>query len=232
MTTNNQIHLTGNTKLLIVLVTLCICMYLIYTDNWFQGLLVLNISLHYRDFIEYFTDFSDEIVYPEHLLKSKEKEKNTEHFSNNMDSLFGPSNIEISDTYNQYYNDLYDSNVNDTLQYSSFYNNNKNINDIQNSNNENNVAENFYNQLFNKHEKKIIKKPFLNEQFLHYKLGEVEPEKINDFDSFSKLKFQRDQKIYERAKQPFANDDIKLMNHVDLNHNIPWWQLSQELDFN
>ena len=61
-TANNQIYLTGSIKLLIVLVTLCVCMYLVYTDNWFQGLLVLNISLHYRDFIEYFTDFSDEII--------------------------------------------------------------------------------------------------------------------------------------------------------------------------
>lgn len=228
--TNNQIYLTGNTKLLIVLVTLCFFMYMVYNDNWFQGLLILNISLHYREFIEYFTDFSDEIIYPEHLLKSKEKEKNIEGFSGNINSLLGPANIDITDTYNNYYNELYDDNVNNELQYSSYFNNN--INKIkQHINDENNVAENFYNQLFNKHEKKILNKSNNNEHFVHYKLGETNSDDMNEFGSFSKLKFQRDQKIYNRAKQPFANDDIKLMSHIDLNHNIPWWQLSQELDF-
>ena len=161
-TANNQIYLTGSIKLLIVLVTLCVCMYLVYTDNWFQGLLVLNISLHYRDFIEYFTDFSDEMIYPEHLLKSKEREKNIEGFSGNINPLLGPANIEITDTYNNYYNELYDDNVNNELQYSSYFN--KNINKIkQDLNHENNVAENFYNQLFNKHEKKILNKSNNNE---------------------------------------------------------------------
>ena len=52
---NNRINLTGNVKMLIVFFIICICVYLIVNDNWFQGLLVLNISLHYRDFIEFFT---------------------------------------------------------------------------------------------------------------------------------------------------------------------------------
>ena len=229
MTTNNQIRLSGGVKLLIVLITFCISLYLVFTDNWFQGLLVLNISLHYRDFIEYFTDFTDEIVYPEHVLKSQENGRNLEKFTGDDESLLGPANIELSNAYDQ----LYDNNTNNTLQYSSFYDNNVNINKIKNNNyNENLVAENFYQQLYDKHEKNITQnsKPFRHENFINYKLGEVDPNTLTDFGSFSKLKFQRDQKIINRSKTNYPNDDIKLMNHIDLNYNIPWWQLSMEID--
>jgi hypothetical protein len=225
MTINNQIRLSGGVKLLIVLITFCISLYLVFTDNWFQGLLVLNISLHYRDFIEYFTDFSDEIIFPERALKSQEKSKNLENFTGDDESLLGPANIKLSNTYNQ----LYDNN---TLQYSSFYDNNVNINKIKN-NNEIVVAENFYQQLYDKHEKNITQnsKPFRHEKFINYKLGEVDPNTMTDFDSFSKLKFQRNQKTMENSRKNYPNDDIKLMNHIDLNYNIPWWQLSTESGF-
>jgi hypothetical protein len=225
MTINNQIRLSGGVKLLIVLITFCISLYLVYNDNWFQGLLVLNISLHYRDFIEYFTDFSDEIIFPERALKSQEKSKNLENFTGDDESLLGPANIKLSNTYNQ----LYDNN---TLQYSSFYDNNVNINKIKN-NNEIVVAENFYQQLYDKHEKNITQnsKPFRHENFINYKLGEVDPNTMTDFDSFSKLKFQRNQKTMENSRKNYPNDDIKLMNHIDLNYNIPWWQLSTESGF-
>jgi hypothetical protein len=233
MIINNQIRLSGGVKLLIVLITFCISLYFVYTGNWYQGLLVLNISLHYRDFIEYFTDFSDEIIYPEHALKSQEKGRNLEKFTGDDESLLGPANIELSNTYNQLYNQLYGNNTDNTLQYSSFYDNNVNINKIKNNNyNENVVAENFYQQLYDKHEKNITQnsKPFRHENFINYKFGEVDPNTMTDFGSFSKLKFQKDQKIMRRAEQPYANDDIKLMNHIDLNHNIPWWQLSTEIN--
>tara|TARA_Y100000389_G_C17368000_1_gene467403 strand:+ start:301 stop:1020 length:720 start_codon:yes stop_codon:yes gene_type:complete len=235
---NNQIHLSGYVKIFYVLITVCLIIYLIKNDNWYQALIVLNIALHYRDFIEFFTDFSDENLYPEHLLKSHEKDKLNsklpvllnETFSGEKNNTAGPSNIGISHTYNSYYDELYDTNVGEELHYSSFFNNNTNI---KKKNTENVIAEKFYQQLYNKYERDIKNKSNINfkENFINYKLGETDPSKINDFGSFSKLKFQRDQKIYSRAKTPYPNDDIKLMNHVDLNYKTNWWETAMDLAF-
>jgi hypothetical protein len=247
MTKNNQVFLFGYIKLLIVIVTVCISLLLVYNDNWFQGLLVLNISLHYRDFIDFFTDFSDEMVTAKSQLHESDDVNPNEPFYEPEN--LGPANIDLSNTYNELYSDYNIGEDSHIPQYSSFYNNNVNINNIiknnNNNDNENFVAEKFYQQLYYKHEKNnnIIKnldqrnvnttplpsknlKPFCNENFTNYKLNEINTDTLTDFGSFSKLKFQKDQKINIRSKTLYPNDDIKLMNHIDLNHNIPWWQLS------
>lgn len=224
--TINNIYLFGWVKLLIVIITVCISLCLVFTGNWFQGLLVLNISLHYRNFIDFFTDFTDETL----QSACQENNKILEKFSEN--SELGPANIELSNTYTKLYNELYGDN--NTPQYSSFYNNNVNIDKIiKNYDNENRVAEGFYKQLYdNTHENNIIKKskPFNNENFINYKLGEIDSYDLADFDAFSKLKFQKNQKINIRSKTLYPNDDIKLMNNIDLNHNIPWWQSASLID--
>ena len=194
--TINNIYLFGWVKLLIVIITVCISLCLVFTGNWFQGLLVLNISLHYRNFIDFFTDFTDETL----QSACQENNKILEKFSEN--SELGPANIELSNTYTKLYNELYGDN--NTPQYSSFYNNNVNIDKIiKNYDNENRVAEGFYKQLYdNTHENNIIKKskPFNNENFINYKLGEIDSYDLADFDAFSKLKFQKNQKINIRSK--------------------------------
>ena len=159
-----------------------------------------------------------------------------EFYENKKNGYFveiGASNgIELSNTYTKLYNELYGDN--NTPQYSSFYNNNVNIDKIiKNYDNENRVAEGFYKQLYdNTHENNIIKKskPFNNENFINYKLGEIDSYDLADFDAFSKLKFQKNQKINIRSKTLYPNDDIKLMNNIDLNHNIPWWQSASLID--
>jgi len=116
------IYLSKNFKILYVFLITCIIIYLINTNNWYQGLIVLNISLHYRDFICFFTDYSDEII----SSKCYTTDNNTYNTTNDIKSekftgvpisTEGPSNIGVSDTYNKYYEKIYDVDVNNELQY-------------------------------------------------------------------------------------------------------------------
>lgn len=215
----NQINDDGNIrsikinksfKILYVTLVIGLVIYLIVTDNWYQGLIVLNIALNYRDFISFFTDFSEETVITRNQdFKCKRRDDIEDIIK--LNEKYGPANINLSDSYDDYSNNMYANTDidNKDLSYYDYF--------IEQKNNET-----FYKNLYNKHEK---------ENFITYKLGETNISNLNGFDSFSTSAFQRDKKIYENSKLPYPNDDIKLMNLIDLNTNLNWWERSMELDF-
>lgn len=83
--------LLGWVKLIIVILVLTSCIILIYHKNWFQALVLLNISMRYRDFIEFFSDFDDEVLVKDNIKqdvdKTRYKIRKLEKFSNNDELL-------------------------------------------------------------------------------------------------------------------------------------------------
>ena len=237
---DNDIILSGYNKIFLVVFVISICLFIgIKYNNWFQALLILNMSLHYRDFIDFFTDFSDETL----IHKTKNNKNNNiliEDYSDNIKTLDNnkmPSNINISDKYNNYINELYGNNIDQYLKYKIYSNPNiKKENIIEETaissnpdslselnkkkliDNENIIIEKFYNQLYSKYENNI-------NQNQNRKDNSDNVTNLNHFDSISKLQYDRDQMYFNRYLEPYSNDDIKIMSSYEFNQNIPWWEM-------
>tara|TARA_B110000259_G_scaffold188470_1_gene247836 strand:+ start:51932 stop:52480 length:549 start_codon:yes stop_codon:yes gene_type:complete len=175
--------LSKEIKIFIALIIVCTIGYLMYNKNWYQALIVMNISIHYKSFIEFFMDLDDEII-----IKNSDdnkftyipgKKKVKEDFSSE-------SNIKINKSYNNYMNNKSHTNEeNNPTQYISH-----SINNIKDT---------------------IIDNHGAN---------------IYDMGYFSEQSYLRNKKINNRANNLYPNDDIKLMSHVELGLDTPWWEVS------
>mgnify|MGYP006159591493 CR=1 FL=1 len=225
---DERIFLQGSYKIIFVIFVFCIMLLIIITTgDWFKALLMLNISLHYRDFIKFFSDFNDEEIDLKIINNNKDNKDNkdislsnnnneitlsnvdNESFQINLNQkkkerMSVPANIGITKNFNDYIENLYGSLIDYNINY------NDNLPGLSSVPTENIIIEKFYNDLYDLNENNDINKynNSPNETLI---------------DPFSKAIFSRDQKYFNRYLEPFAADDIKILSTTNLNNNTEWW---------
>lgn len=197
---NDRIKISRTHKIILVTVLFVFFIFMAFRGQWYQGLLVINIALHYREFIEFFTDFNDE-YYPRKNAKDIVKNNTTPNTT--PDTILDTEPIKTNGK--SAYSDLYD------------------IDEDYDMTSENFIANNFYEQLYNKYERDINRKESFK---TNINLSVVSNKDLLDYDIFSIENHNRSKRFYQRSKTKYPNDDIKLYNVIDLNKNMNWWEFT------
>jgi hypothetical protein len=242
---HNNIVLSGRDKFFIVLFTLSLFLYMAYNQNWFQGLVVLNIALHYRDFIEYFTDFSDEAIVPDHIIRNIEKKEKINNII--QKGIEGGNNINIQSILSNAHNRNIQAQTREKIrqQIPKLYPNQQSL-PSQNTNmqskeafigtpnmNLSNTSDNYQNKKHNIDEK-IHNANYTNvseyntlhkyqEQLKKIKKNKSDNNSIDNNSSFYEIVHKRNKKLYNNTNNNKNSDDIKLLQIIDLNSKVPWW---------